>query len=326
MEIEGGGTVQVYEARDEIPHRAGPQPHWQESVVLIWWDEQHAIGGFHRIGHEPNFEGGKVALWHNLFTPQGVLRRNHFLPLRARDRYASGFGGGIDGYRFDYDGQCTWTLQDREASATLRLEDFHQSMDGYPKSGSFGDDFAPHHLEVSCRVRGQVTVEGKTVEVDGIGMRDHGWGPRHWQAMLSHRWAVGVFGADLSVVVLTFQGTDDQLIKFGWIVRDHRVIYAREIDVLSFIEVDGITNRGGELRLTLSTGEVTEMRFEPVAPSVLTWHHEMACMDTLCRVTWGDRVGYGDFETSSNTLKGTRRPTVLDRGMSTDCGWFPAAG
>jgi hypothetical protein len=324
VDIEGGGNVHVYAAQDEVAHRAGPQQHWQESVVLIWWDQQHNIGGFHRIGHEPNHDGGKVALWHNLFTPQGVFRRNHFLPLRRDDHLTNGFGGGIDGYRFEYDSHCRWTLNDQEASATLQLEDFHPSMDGYTKTGSFGNDFAPHHLEVACRVRGSVTVGSNTTQIEGMGMRDHGWGPRHWQAMLSHRWAAAVFGPDLSVVVVTFQGMDDRLVKFGWVVREQRVIYARDIDVLSFIDIDGVTNRGGEVRLTLTTGEVAALRFDPVAPCVMTWHHGMACMDTLCRVTWGERVGYGDFETSSNTLKGERRPVVLAGGMSVDHGWFPA--
>ena len=102
MEIEGGGRVHVYGPEDEAAHTPGPQPHWQESVVLIWWDARRGVGGYHRIGHEPNHDGGHAVLWHNLFTPQGVHRRNHVLPLRPEDRLANGFGGGRDGYRFEY--------------------------------------------------------------------------------------------------------------------------------------------------------------------------------------------------------------------------------
>ena len=325
MEIEGGGRVHVYGPEDEAAHTPGPQPHWQESVVLIWWDARRGVGGYHRIGHEPIHDGGHAVLWHNLFTPQGVHRRNHVLPLRPEDRLANGFGGGRDGYRFEYDGGCLWTLENEESSAILRLEDFHPSMDGYTKGGTFGDDIAPHHLEVACRVRGTLTLRGSRVEVDGLGMRDHGWGPRHWQAILSHRWAVGVFDRTLSFVAVSFQGIDDRLIKFGWVVRDQRVIYSRALDLVSFIECDGTSNRGGTLRMTLSTGEVFDAVFEPIAPCVMSWHHGMACMDTLCRVRSGDRIGIGDFESSSNALKGERRPAVLDRGLGAD-GWYPSAG
>ena len=290
--------------------------------MLVWWDATRSIGGYHRIGHEPNTEGGKVALWNNLFTPQGIYRKTHFVPLRTADRIAAGFGGGDETCRFDYDGDCVWTVRDKELSASLRLKDFHPSIDCYPKSGSFGDDFAPHHLEVACRVAGSVTVHGTRYEVGGLGMRDHGWGPRHWRAMLSHRWLAGVFETGESLCALSFQGSDDRLIKFGWIVRGDEVIYGRDIDIVAYMACDAVSNRGGVLNMTLTTGEPVEARFEAVTPCVMAFHHGMACMDSLCRVSWGGRVGAGDFETSSNAQRGARRPLTLDGGVNLE-GWLP---
>jgi hypothetical protein len=49
-------------------------------------------------------------------------------------------------------------------------------------------DGVPYHYgvttryEIPCTVRGTVTIDGETVEVDGQGQRDHSWGVRDWWA------------------------------------------------------------------------------------------------------------------------------------------------
>jgi len=37
-----------------IRQKPGPSPHWQDSVVLAWWEPSLSIGGFHRLGYQPN--------------------------------------------------------------------------------------------------------------------------------------------------------------------------------------------------------------------------------------------------------------------------------
>ncbi|MGQ0696626.1 MAG: DUF7065 domain-containing protein [Panacagrimonas sp.] len=322
MEIIGGGKVHVYEAIDEGPHPAGPQEMWQESVVLVWWDQAQAIGGFYRIGHELNHKDGPmIALWNNTWTPQGFFKKTAYLPLRPQDRIANGFGSGDDSLRFEYDGQCVWTLHDEEISATLRVEDFHPAIDCYPKKGAISE-FAPHHAEVSGRVRGTLTAKGHTYTVNALGFRDHGWGERLWPTLLSHRWMAGVFDQDLSFCALSWHGSDDTLVQFGWIVRDDKVIYGKDVDILVHIECDAMTVRGGALKMTLTTGEVLDVTFERLANSVVSFHHGIACVDTMCRIRYGDRVGIADLETSSNPQHGTRKPQKLSRGVINN-GWHP---
>ena len=323
MEVLGGGSIHVFEAADEGPHRTGPQPQWQESVVLVWWDLKQSIGGFYRIGHEMNGKDGPmVSLWSNTVTPEGLFRKTTYLPLRPQDQSANGFGSGDGSLRYEHDGDIFWTLEEPDLTAKLRVESFHAGIDCYPKKGAISE-FAPHHMEVAGRVTGSLSVKGKRYEVDGLGFRDHGWGDRAWDTLLSHRWLSGVFGPDLSFCALSWHTTGDDMAQFGWVVRHDKVIFAKQLDILAHVECDAMTTRGGQLRMTLTTGEELAVSYEAVAPSLMSFHHNVACVDTLCRIRCGERVGIGDFETTSNGQQGVRRPNRLSRGYGGD-GWFPA--
>ena len=95
MEVIGGGSVVVRGPEDEGPHPASNNEWWQESVTLIWWDLDQYVGGFHRIGHEPNYKDGPhVYLTNSLFTKDHVYRRSEFIPMKDEDKLPNGFSGG----------------------------------------------------------------------------------------------------------------------------------------------------------------------------------------------------------------------------------------
>ena len=54
-------THTQYNESDEGLHPANDNPLWQESVLLHWYDQRQGIGGWHRVGHEPNNRGGQAA-------------------------------------------------------------------------------------------------------------------------------------------------------------------------------------------------------------------------------------------------------------------------
>ena len=323
MEIVGGGTMHTYPPEDELPHQRGVHEDWQESFVLGWWDAKQSVGGWFRLGQAPNYAGGETAIWTNVFTPEAVFHRAAHLPLHPQDKTKNGFNSADGSLCYSYDGQIQWTVNEKDISASLRVEDFHAAIDGYKRGGkpTLGDYLA-HHVDSACRVTGSLTVKGKFYEVNGLGIRDHGWGIRHWGTLLSHRWTAGVFDDSSSFCTLCFHTTDDKITKLGWVIRGDKVIYASELDVVTYTECDGITNRGGVTRITLETGEVVDVKLDPLAPSVMSYVHGMAAMDTVCRVSWGERIGMGMFESSSNLQQGSRQPKVLDRGLAAD-GWYP---
>jgi hypothetical protein len=55
---------------------------------------------------------------------------------------------------------------------------------------------------------GRIEVNGQAWNVDGYGVRDKSWGPRHWQAIRWYKWLPMNFGPDFGMVV-TVTGTED---------------------------------------------------------------------------------------------------------------------
>ena len=322
MEMLGGGKMHEYPATDEGPHKPGPQENWQESVVLIWWDANNAVGGYCRIGHEPNRKGGgEVAIWTAVHVPGQSYFRNADVPMKPGDRLKNGFGADNGSSTFQYDGQCVWTVKEPDVDLKLRLEDFHPAIDGYIKDGKAElGGIHTNHVEVACRVTGKLVAKGKTYNIDGFGMRDHGWGPRDWSMCIGHRWSVGAFDRDNSFCAVTMLLSTNEIKRFGWVVRGDKVIYADKIDIIAYMANDCVSNVGGRTLMSLSNGEKFEVFFYPVAPAAPFYHRGVTCVDTLCRMTWGDRIGHGVFETSTNPQQGSHRPAVFDRGIGTN-GW-----
>ncbi|AXK32476.1 hypothetical protein DVA86_07215 [Streptomyces armeniacus] len=50
------------------------------------------------------------------------------------------------------------------------------------------DSIAVGHYQGPCSVKGWVEVGGERREIDGLGFRDHSWGPRKWQGPRYWRW------------------------------------------------------------------------------------------------------------------------------------------
>lgn len=321
MEVVGGGTALEYGPEDEGPHTPGNDEFWQESVVLYWWDQRQNIGGFHRIGHEVNRKDGpRVTFWNNIFTPDCIFKRDVELPLREGDRPPNGFNCGDDSCTFEYTDHAIWKINEADVKAELHVHDEHTPIDIYPKTGALGTDVAPNHMEVGAKVTGTLLFNGKEYQVNGLAFRDHGWGVRHWDTFVSHRWIAGV-GEGFSFLALTFHSSDDVLARFGCLIRDHKLTYASEVDVVAYLEPDGLTHRGGYLDMTLTTGEQLHIECTPLQKGLVSWIHGIACVDTLCKVKMGDLEGICDFEMTNNAQRGSHRPAmaingVVDNGMN----------
>lgn len=230
MEVVGGSNVIEYGPAEEVRHPAGDNEFWRESVVLFWWDMSNNVGGFHRIGHEPNYRDRPIiSLWNNIFTPDYICKDASTMPLREADKLDNGMGGS-DTCRFEYTDHPVWTVDAPDVKAQLHIEDCHTPVDIYPKKTDMSKDFAPNHMEVGSKVTGSLTVKGNHYQVDGLAFRDHGWGKRDWRGIVSHRWVAMSFGEKMTALVQTFQSPSNELVKFGCIIRDNKLTYAKDVD------------------------------------------------------------------------------------------------
>lgn len=243
--------------------------------------------------------------------PGRYYKRYEYPPLRPEDRLENGFGGGPT-CQYTYDGKHNWKVLDGDVRADLVMEDFHQAFGFWPaNAGTIVDDVAKNHLEASGQVNGKIEFEGKTFTLENAtAYRDRSWGVRKWDTMRSHTWIPVIFGPDLSFQVITWYAADKSLMKFGYVLRNDEIIVPKEIDVLSFVEIDGITNRGGLVKLTLASGDVLECKYTPIGPGGVSDHHGYPAVDTRCTISLnnGEREGVGCYEAGFNAMGGTDLP------------------
>lgn len=262
-----------YSDDNEGTHAAGPDLDWQESVFVHWYDPTAGIGGAHRLGHEPNRDnGGRSALECFVFTTKGTRFRrvDYQLPLEEPTT-PRGFRAGGSSWHVD-GGSPRLEIHEPGLDANLTMENFYPLTDFFPPSGSMVEDFAKHHYETSGRITGPVTIAGTTIDVDGMCHRDHSWGTRKADTLLSHRWVSGTFGPDLSFGSIVWHAADDSLVKVGYLVRDGEVIYADDVDVIAWLEPDGLTIRGGQVTWQLPDrhSPSTAAKSTPLCPNSTT--------------------------------------------------------
>src|SRR3546814_13086182 len=147
--------------------------------------------------------------------------------------------------------------------------------------GSLSRSFAANHFEAAGEVKGEARIGGKRIAIDGLCYRDHSWGVRDWSAaLLTHRWFTGTFGPALSFGLTTWHDADGIMSSFGFVVREGVVTYTQDIDVVVYMEADGITHRGGPITLTLSDGDVYRVDCRAVDGAVFV-RGAIACVDII---------------------------------------------
>ena len=320
MEVIGGGSVVALTREDEWHHEKDGHEMWQESVVLCWWDLENKVGGYHRIGQQPlHSDGPKIHFTNNFFAPDCVYKRCEILPMRSSDKFPTGYGCGDDSCKFEFTDHAIWTFNQKEVAGQLHVRDYHTPVDIYPKKGQLAEQITAGHMEVGGSISGSITINGKQYEVNGMAFRDHGWGKRMWDVFVCHRWVAGTFGPDLTVLGLSVLGTDNSSADFGCVIRGNQLTYTRKIDILTYLEHDGLTHRGGHMHMELTTGEILDIELEVLQKGVVTWVAEtVPTTDTMCKMIMGDRIGICDFEISNNATRGRHYPRFANNAFTED--------
>src|SRR5437870_293460 len=116
-----------YDDHDEAPHDPGPDPAWQESVFLHWFDPKVGVGGIHRIGHEP--AAGVTVGWCGVVSSDGTrFRRNAAVSYRREDRLPDGFAAGPT-QRLTFDPRPRLQIREDGCELDLLVTDFYPRTD-----------------------------------------------------------------------------------------------------------------------------------------------------------------------------------------------------
>ncbi|MGH0035572.1 MAG: DUF7064 domain-containing protein [Myxococcota bacterium] len=306
-------------AEDDYTHPLGPEPNFNESMYFNFFDPGRGLGGFVRLGNRAN--EGRAEMTVTLFRPDGrVLFQFDRAPIEDNDSFDAG------GLRFEvlepgqrlrttYSGTAVELQEPREMAdprAAFRgnprrkvgLDLVHEAVG--PMYGHSGDrdeerqaaeqQFAKAHYEQHMRVAGHVEVEGDRLEVEGFGLRDHSWGPRHWQAIHGYEWLTMNFGADLGLMVSVIRREPGSEKVGGVVVRGD------EIDGIASARIEADYEQGGlyhrALRVSLETRSGESLEIEGNVKGFIPLRNRRAGLTThigegMTEWRLGDRRGYG---------------------------------
>lgn len=208
-------------------------------------DPTAGVGGFFRLGNRPN--EGRAEMTTCLYLPDGRVAFMFDRPsISGNDAFDAG------GMRFEvvepfreltvtYDGRvvllddplaladprtafrenpwadCRAELTFRGISPMYGGEPVNDDGTPIPESG---EGFARGHYEQHTAGTGTVVVGDHSWTIDGLGLRDHSWGPRFWQSPWWYRWLTANLGPDFGFVVSVVAGRDGQRRIGGMVLRD----------------------------------------------------------------------------------------------------------
>ncbi len=262
---------------DDYTHPLGPEENFNESMYFNFFDNRRRRGGFLRLGNRANEGYAEVTL--SLFEPDGSVLFNYKRPeIANNDAYDAG------GMRFEtiepltrhrttYDGSSVFLAKPEEMSdpgqafrenphKKVQVDLTHEGV--APVFGSRGTDaaheneeegFGRAHYEQHMRVTGNLTIDGETTEIDGFGLRDHSWGPRYWQNILSYRWLNCSFGPALNIMVSEINRTKTDRMEWGVVIRDGAISRITNVHIESQFDAEERLLRAMRADVTLEDGE-----------------------------------------------------------------------
>jgi hypothetical protein len=304
---------------DDYTHPLGPESNFNESMYFNFFDRERGMGGFVRLGNRAN--EGRAELTVTLYLPDGRVLFTFARPqIDDNDAFDAG------GLRFEvvepaqqlrttFEGEVL-ELRDPLAMSEPRKA-FKESprlaisidLEHHAVGPMYGgrtnrseaeraaeQQFAKAHYEQHMAVRGTLRIDGEPIAIEGHGLRDHSWGPRHWQAIHSYEWLTLNFGDDFGAMVSVIRRSPEDERTHGVVVRGDRLDPVTHATVSAEFADNGLYHRSVKANLETRGGESLEIHgqvkgFIPLRNrrDGLVTHIGEGMTEWRC----GERVGYG---------------------------------
>lgn len=285
------------DARDLLRHApAEPDPYWQESFFIGWYDARRRCGGHHHISFCPYQSLAHV--W-SLISLDGRIiarRQENAVPMPTADlddvtvgplRFTA--GPTARDLRLTIDGEAQLTIDYRALTDPTTL-DFNTG----------GLQLGKGHYESMGRVRGALEVDGRRIELTGSAWQDHSWGPRKLSSHKSGRYFWAVFGEDLALSVYGIDDAGGQN-RFGYVLDAGQMHPVESATFGVQVGDDGLSPRSLDARVYTTTGRGYHVTGTADANALVGgagWADggDFFGMNGLMRYACGGRLGEGLLE------------------------------
>jgi hypothetical protein len=306
------------EPSDEYMHRNTGEANFNESMYFNFFDESSRLGGFLRIGNRPNEGYAETTVC--LYEPAGpVLFNFQRAPISGNERFqAGGMGFEVDApfekLRIAYAGKACRLARPLEmsdprsafknnpfveVSVELAIEGVGPMFGGErvsPGGSAHEMEFAKGHYEQHHRAVGSVAIEGRRHALRGLGLRDHSWGPRSWQAPAWYRWLTANFGDDFGFMGSVVASKDGSETRGGFVQRGRELVLVRGIEIdTEFVGPEQVHDR---LRVKLLCADGRTLAVEGRVLSLIPLRnqrgeHVTRISEGMTEWTCEGRTGYG---------------------------------
>ena len=307
-------------AEDEGLHPAGDDGDWQESAYLAWRDAASGLGGNHRIGNELN--RGTANLWCGVYHEDGTRFRHNDEGLSLLRLDGHGMAAGPQRLVLD-DGGLRFVLEGEGCRVDLRVEDDEATLAvSTPRTfeGSKGPAGAifSSNFHVFCRVRGTVTLDGRTAEVDAPAWRDHSWGVRRWDSFLASRSFGGTFGPTLSFRYGSMVGANGSFLRHGSLVRHGEPVDLDSVEMVVGVDDDGLRCPSAEVHYRGADGDTTTVRIRTIGGMLGVTGTRFGWESVGDVSVDGEPGGWGFLEVNNNPRNGSHPPAFTLAGALTN--------
>lgn len=314
------------EPADEYPHPPGEAKNYNESMYFNVFDPKTMAGGWFRIGNRPNENYAEVSVC--LYLPDGRIAFAFARPAISGNSEMKAGGLSVEvvepfkalkvryegkalllarphemadpkaAYRANPSVACTVTLDYEGVSPMYGGETVN--ADGSPLAIDPEKSFAKAHYEQHCAAKGVVTVGDERFEIDGFGLRDKSWGPRHWQAIEWYRWCPMNFGRDFGMMLSVIGDGAGGVRQGGMVFRDGQYDLISECAIESDWDANGYqtalrakvkTEAGESYDVTGRVLSLIPLRNRRTAPDGRELQTRIT--EGMTEYRCGDLVGYG---------------------------------
>ena len=313
---------------DEYMHPPTDHPQFNESAYYNFVDGESGFALLVRMGNRVNEGHAEVTVL--VYLPDGGAVIRFAKPeISSNDRFEAG------GLRFEvveplkkmkvtFDGtghrlKKGTDLADPKTAFTtspvvpvkVALE-YENVIPVYGLGGGSGiqgaeDSIAVGHYQGPCSVAGWVEIDGERRDINGLGFRDHSWGPRKWQGPHYWRWISCMADERNGFVAWTQKIGDTRSPGNGMVLRDGVMELVTKVTVVSDYSEAPYYPTG--MRVTMETESGEE-----VTASGTVFHNvplrnrrdgEIARLaEVLMKIDYQGRTGYGICEYHDRMVDG----------------------
>lgn len=271
--------ITVLLPEDEYTHEPDAAENYNESMYLNAFDVEREVGGWFRLGNRAN--QGYAELSVCIYLPGGRVGFVYARPPIESNAEMNAGGLSIEvvrpfeELRVRYAGKVCVLDEPRQMAdprtafkqnpwAACEVDLTYRGVspmyggrrvraDGTEPELDAERSFAKAHYEQHCAVTGTIQVGDEVLVIDGLGLRDKSWGPRHWQALDWYRWLPMTFSHDFGMMISVVSGRPGGMVLVG-----DRYDLIRECTIESDWDDDGYqTGMRCTVRTDHATYEVT---------------------------------------------------------------------